>query len=236
MTSVRRGQARDGQVDHRVLSESLRWAQDLPANAPTSICLPSFGRVVVRTFDAYACTYHPVPSSDRWVIETTSLPTAPSSTRGLCGPVIPGDCVIYIGSSESDEEPVVWFPQRVLDVVVTGETQVVFTLGDLTVRDEAVDPVGFAPVLHAPLRGDIRRWALESFGLNVDCERCGARGRRISYGLPSGHPGPHVILGGCLVDPGNPDYGCEFCGAEWRVHDNGRLEFTQQDPALWERS
>lgn len=227
MTSVRRSQARDGQVDQRVLSESLRWAQDLPANAPTSICLPSFGRVVVRTFEADACTYHPVPGSDRWVIETTSLPTATSSTQGLCGPVHPGDCVIYIGTSERDEEPVVWFPQRVLDVVRTPETQVVFTLGDLTVRDQAVDSVGFAPVLHAPLRGDIRRWALESFGLNVDCERCGARGRRITYGFPSAYPSPHVLLGGCMIGDGDPDYACESCGSVWRVLDDGRLDLTQ---------
>ena len=124
-------------------------------------------------------------------------------------------------------------PQRVFDVVLTERTQVVITLGDLRVRSEGVDPAGFAPVLHAPLTGNIRRWALESFGLNVDCENCGSRGRHISYGLPSGNPGPHEVLGGCLVEAWNPDYVCGACNATWRVLVDGQLEFTHREPPLW---
>ena len=223
-------------ADRRVVSDALRWAQSLPANAPASICLPSFGRVLVRTYDTTTCTFDPVPGSDRWVIETAAVPVAPSSTRGLTGPVLPGDCLIYIGTSEADDEDVVWFPQRVLDVVVTARTQIVVTLGDLTVRDEGVDPSAFAPVLHAPLTGTIRRWALESFGLNVDCEQCGARGRPIVYGLPSSRPSPHVVLGGCLVEAGDPRYACDACGAAWRVGNDGSLEFAHRDPTLWEQT
>lgn len=221
------------QADQRLIGEALRWAGSLPAQAPESICLPAFARVLVRTYDAGNCTYDPVRGSDRWVIETTVLPLAESSTRGLTGPVHPGDCLIYIGTSEGDTEPVVWFPQRVFDVVLTERTQVVITLGDLRVRSEGVDPAGFAPVLHAPLTGNIRRWALESFGLNVDCENCGSRGRHISYGLPSGNPGPHEVLGGCLVEAWNPDYVCGACNATWRVLVDGQLEFTHREPPLW---
>lgn len=220
----------------QIVGQWLTWAKSLPSQAPDSICLPAYGgRVIARTYDTHKCTYDAVPGSDRWVIETADLPIASTSTNGLGGVVYPGDCIIYIGTSSEDPMPVVWFPQRVLDVVVTGSRQTVVTLGDLTVRQEGIEPAEFAPVLHAPLTGTIRRWALEPFGLNVDCERCGARGNRIMYGLPAGPPGPHDVIGGCIVDAANPDYTCRSCGAAWRITDDGHIEFTNPgQPSLTE--
>jgi Ca-activated chloride channel family protein len=45
------------------------------------------------------------------------------------------------------------------------------------------------------------------------CPVCGAPVSPIMYGYPAG-PQEGVILGGCMIEPGNPTVGCEDCG--WR--------------------
>ena len=49
------------------------------------------------------------------------------------------------------------------------------------------------------------------------CPHCGGKVLRIQYG----YPGPElfeaaergeILLGGCIVDPSNPDYACPTCG------------------------
>ncbi len=119
-----------------------------------------------------------------------------------------------------------WFPQRVLDVHVLGDYQHVVTLGDLQYREEGVVRTEFASVLHAPLYGAMRRWALGCFGLNVHCEKCGARGVTIRHGMTLGSGGPHTIDAGYDWGIGSPDYACLACGAQWLVLQDGKIEFV----------
>ena len=58
----------------------------------------------------------------------------------------------------------------------------------------------------------------------ADCERCGATGTRIVYGLPA--PGSdledqagrgEIVFGGCVVSREQPTHTCSNCGSRWRI-------------------
>lgn len=210
----------------RQVSDGFVWARQLPERAPVSICLPAYaGRVVVRTYDADQCWYDDVPGSGRWVMEWTVLSRHETHSSELCGPVYPGDCVVY-RSPTTDPQAAVWFPQRVIDVATsrTSDEQAVLTLRDRHATPQAISATGFASALNRPLTGTIRRWALEPFDLNVDCERCGNRGAPLRYEVAHSR----------YITPANDDhagaeefpvYSCRVCRAEWRIGEQGELEF-----------
>lgn len=238
----RRRPAPRGTAD--AVAKWLEWAAELPSGAPVSICLPAYaGRVVVRTYEPYTCEFVELPRSDRWAIETALVPLTADVAAGHSefGPVHPGDAVVYVGQSDGETEDAAWFPQRVLatEPSIRPGFQHVITLADLTVRDDGFsasgrwragwfDDVDLSSLFiggfgSEPLAGATRRLVLELFDLNVDCAHCGARGDRIMWGMPAGPPGPHDIVGGCVVSAGDPQYACRSCGAEWRVSAGGEL-------------
>lgn len=225
----------------------LAWAAELPAQAPQSICLPAYaGRVVVRTYEPYSCEFVAVPGHDRWAIETALVPLAADVAAGHSefGPVHPGDAVVYVGQTDVEPRDWAWFPQRVLEAgpSIRPGFQRVVTLADLTVRDDGFtasgrwsdswfDDADLTALFDGgfgsePLHGASRRVVLDQFGLNVDCECCGARGNRIMWGMPAEPPGPHEIVGGCIVSADDPQYACRSCEAQWRVSATGELVLT----------
>ena len=65
------------------------------------------------------------------------------------------------------------------------------------------------------------------------CPSCGSEHvDRFVYGLVSGPPDPadHVLLGGCIILPGQPDFHCTGCGNEWAADDSpdGRQRATTE--------
>jgi len=217
------------------------WIEPIPEEAPLEWCLPAYGgRVIVRGYDPLQSELAPMVGSERWMVDSTLVPLterAALQTDGPHGQVIPGDCVIYFGGDDERTKAHLWYPQRVVHVILEDEDwQRVWTVRDTSrtpeyLTDEGADALPGWLRSHEPLHGDERRRALEMFWLNVDCPECGARGRTIMYGLPAGPPGPHVVIGGCIVDPDNPAYSC-YCGAEWRISEGGQLILTRTSGQL----
>jgi type I restriction enzyme M protein len=63
------------------------------------------------------------------------------------------------------------------------------------------------------------------------CERCGAEGLAVAYGMPTPETineveANRVVLGGCAVEPGLPTMRCPACGHSW-----GRLRFPTSQSA-----
>lgn len=211
-----------------------RWIDLPPEHSPKSTCLPAYGgRVIVRGYDPDRWDLFRIRGSQRWHLDVSLVPatdTTAMRTHGPAGPVYSGDCVIYADISIDDPPMPDWFfPQRVIHVEPGPRGwHRVFTLRDFETDDDCWRvPTDLAKHMRGPdpLHGPLRRAALEVFRLNVDCPVCGARGVPIMYGMPAGPPGPHVAIGGCLVDPRNPNYECR-CGAEWRVGRDGHLVLT----------
>ena len=212
------------------------WIESIPEGAPLEWCLPAYGgRVIVRGYDTLRSDLAPMAGSHRWMVDCSLVPLTPGAAKRTDGPhgaVFPGDCVVYFGGDDQRTEAHLWYPQRVIHTVPEDEAwQRVWSVRDTSESTEYPTDEGAAALpewmrTNEPLHGDERRRALELFWLNVDCPGCGARGRSIMYGLPAGPPGPHVVIGGCLVDLDNPTYACQ-CGAEWRVQDSGELVLTR---------
>jgi len=52
------------------------------------------------------------------------------------------------------------------------------------------------------------------------CPACGGAGIPIEYGLPDAElweaeQRGEAVIGGCIVEPDNPDYLCGSCGQRW---------------------
>lgn len=52
------------------------------------------------------------------------------------------------------------------------------------------------------------------------CPRCGGKVLAIAYGLPSlelieAAEAGEIVLGGCCIDPDDPDLQCRTCGHRW---------------------
>jgi hypothetical protein len=52
------------------------------------------------------------------------------------------------------------------------------------------------------------------------CPFCGGVGIPIEYGLPDvelweAEKRGEAVIGGCVVEPDNPDYQCGSCGSRW---------------------
>ena len=219
------------------------WIEPTPEGAPVEWCLPAYGgRVIVRGYDTLSSDLAPMAGRQRWMVDCSLVPATRETakrTDGPHGPVFPGDCVIYFGGDEQRPEAHLWHPQRVIHTVPEGEEwQRVWSVRDTSetpqyLTDAGADALPEWMDIDEPLHGLERRRALELFWLNVDCPECGARGRSILYGLPAGPPGPHVVIGGCLVDSEFPRYACH-CGAEWRVKQSGELVLTRSsDGGEW---
>lgn len=64
--------------------------------------------------------------------------------------------------------------------------------------------------------------------LDARCPACGAEGDTVIYGLPAAPPGEHERLGGCLIDPDNPDFICPQCETAWQVGPLRIIRLTTQ--------
>ena len=79
------------------------------------------------------------------------------------------------------------------------------------------------------LTDDLKRAALDQWGLELWCPGCGGLGNPILYGMPAGDPnnvydddgflrpwpaGSYDVAG-CVVDGFEPGYRCHRCGTEW---------------------
>lgn len=218
------------------------WIESIPEAAPVSWCLPAYGgRVVVRGYDTYRSDLSPLSGSSRWMLDSTFVPlTVPMSERadGPHGTVFPGDCVIFFGGDSERPESHLWYPQRVIHTEAgRSGWQRVWAIRDTSEVPESLTDRSSTALprwmrISQPLHGDRRRMALELFGLNVDCPVCGARGRPIMYGMPPGPPGPHIAIGGCLVDADNPSCSCH-CGAHWRIGHDGDVVLAQTTAREW---
>lgn len=64
--------------------------------------------------------------------------------------------------------------------------------------------------------------------LDARCPACGAEGDTVIYGLPGEPPEEHQRLGGCLIDPDNPDFICPQCETAWQVSPLRIVRLTTQ--------
>jgi len=167
------------------------------------------------------------------------------------GDVEPGWCIVYAGHR-------LWFPQRVVRVELLSEDwQRVWTISDAHERDiwdtqeeydwdngfktqwsfdqmglprwgTMRDPGPWWPLQSAPLDPDSRRFVLDSFGIAVECPKCGAFAKPFRIGmLPI--ESDHFINAGCIAEPDSARYGCD-CGYAWSVDRQGRAYDPSDSP------
>jgi hypothetical protein len=205
-------------------------------NTPPSICLRSPAtRLILATYEPDSCTYASgYGASARWGVESLRVPMIGNDSLREGDARSPseiheGDCVVTFGRKQSvldddDEEyhaNLLWHPQEVVHVEPEGTGFVrVWLIVDNDVANDYVDPSDLGIRTDSPWRGtrvltgEDRHVVLEEFNLDVFCSKCGNRARPILYGLPSSMEPSYFIMGGCLVEPGQPDYVCA-CGHEW---------------------
>jgi hypothetical protein len=217
-----------------------RWVEPIPEWTRSDWCLPAIGgRVLLRGFDTERSSLF---EFDRvgWGLDVTLVPlteSAAQSTDGPSGGVFPGDCVIFIGLGEYRDDPVVWFPQRIVHVADGPRGwQRVWAIRDLSLEDDdnlvelvSPDRIPRQLLTSEPLHGNDRRAMLEIFGLNVDCEHCGRRGEALWFGQPRD---PMLRgWGGEWRRPDSETYACA-CDASWRVDGDGTLHLRRPMPVM----
>ena len=211
-----------------------------PNDTPPSMCLPTADtRFILATYQLDSCTFTAgTPQASRWGVESLRVPAIPDTALRdgfLAAPqqIHPGDCVATVGpkfGNQADEldfdddisgETLIWHPQLVLHVEPEGLDHLrVWLLVDHHVANE------HTPLSALGTRGDMQRLptgelrrneraaVLAEFHLNVFCRGCGNRGRPIMYGLPDLDFPDYYAIGGCLVEPDQPEYVCA-CGNQW---------------------
>lgn len=213
--------------------EAPKW----PVDAPPSLCRQSDeSRIILTPYTPHSCTYWRGYGQERWGIETLQIPRLPSEDP--FGPVDAdeiheGDCLVTVGAkstkaNDADADTTttaVWHPQRVIHVETEGNTHLrVWLIRDADVANENFDPTDFehltAQQVDVPrvLADAERQEVLEMFNLDVFCPVCSARATPIIYGMPGPDSPSYYAVGGCLIDPENPNYTCT-CGHTWPLED-----------------
>jgi hypothetical protein len=217
------------------------------SNTPASICLKSpDSRLILAAYDPNSCTYaSSYGANARWGIESLRVQTMPedalrSGHAASPSQIHDGDCLITFGSKQSgpnnqleyDDEDhhgdLLWHPQEVVHVEPEGSGFVrVWLIVDHDVGNEHADPRDIGLRIDRDqektrvLTGNERQEVIDAFSLDVFCTQCGNRARPIVYGLPGSSDPSYLIFGGCIMEPGQPDYACT-CGHQWS-NDRGGL-------------
>jgi hypothetical protein len=219
--------------DNVDLPDGLNWDEHTPA----SICRESqTSRLIAVAYDPDSCTFANAPHP-RWGIESLRIPdfipdrTYPSWMPAI-DPIHVGDCLLTIGEKHDsadgelrfEDAPAgvrLWFPQRVVHVEPEGATHLrVWLAWDRDVANDNLEPNELPDAFALPdqqpriLTPDEARAIWPLFQLTVFCERCGNRARPILYGLPASEDPSYVSLGGCIIEPNQPQYTC-LCGHQW---------------------
>lgn len=231
-------------IDEMVAPERMADVIDpLPDWAHSSWCLPGYaGTVVIRGYDTYKSTLEDLDIdgvSDRWGLDETRIPTTAetaANVHGPCGEITVGDCVVFVGIAEGSNDPIVWFPQRIVAVDrPRAGWQRVWAVRDMEANDEGpiIEPAALGKdiTIAEPLRGDTRRRVLEHFSLNVECPLCAGRGGVIEYDHNRVPIAPDEFTDPRPRGDGDPTYAC-YCGASWTVNPDGTVEVNEPLPIL----